>query len=168
MKLRGKAHKYGANVNTDAIIPTRHLVTSDPTELAKHCMEAIDSDFRSRLRAGDVIVATTNFGSGSSREHAPLALKGSGIACVVAYSFARIFFRNAINIGLPVVECPGAAEITQTGDEMEVDFATGEVSNLTQDKVFQANPYPELVLQIIAKGGLIEYLKEQLASKKTE
>ena len=168
MKLKGKAHKYGANINTDVIIPARYLNVSDPTELAKHCMEDIDSEFISRVCSGDFIVATTNFGSGSSREHAPVAIKASGIACVIASSFARIFFRNAINIGLPLLECPEAAKVTEMGDELEVELATGEISNLTKGKKFRAKLYPGFMLGIVGKGGLIEYTKARIASRETE
>ena len=162
MKLTGKVHKYGANVNTDAIIPARYLNISDPAELAKHCMEGIDPDFVTRVQPGDFIVATTNFGSGSSREHAPLALKAAGVSAVIARSFARIFFRNAINIGLPILECDEAVEETDSGDILEVDLARGEIKNLTKDKSFQAKPYPDFMLELISAGGLIEHTKRKL------
>ncbi|HEX77766.1 MAG TPA: 3-isopropylmalate dehydratase small subunit [Dehalococcoidia bacterium] len=164
MKLKGKAHKYGANVNTDVILPARYLNVSDPQELAKHCMEDIDGEFLGRMRPGDIIVATANFGSGSSREHAPTAIKATGISCVIASSFARIFFRNAINIGLPLLECAQAAEVTDMGDELEVELARGEITNLTKGLKFQAKPYPEFMLELIEKGGLIEYTKQRLAT----
>ena len=161
--LKGKVHKYGADVNTDAIIPARYLNISDPAELAKHCMEDIDGGFVSRVRPGDIIMATTNFGCGSSREHAPLAIKGSGISCVIAKSFARIFFRNAINIGLPLLECEEAPDNIEAGDIVEVDLATGKIKNLNNNKTFTAKPYPDFMAGIINAGGLIEYTKKRLA-----
>jgi 3-isopropylmalate/(R)-2-methylmalate dehydratase small subunit len=163
MKLTGKVHKYGANVNTDAIIPARYLNISDPAELAKHCMEGIDPDFVAKVQPGDLIVATTNFGCGSSREHAPLAIKAAGVSAVIAKSFARIFFRNAINIGLPILECDEAVEETDSGDILEVDLARGEIKNLTKDKLFQAKPYPDFMLELISAGGLIEHTKRKLS-----
>jgi len=162
MKLTGKVHKYGANVNTDAIIPARYLNISDPAELAKHCMEDIDPDFVAKVQPGDFVVATTNFGSGSSREHAPLAIKAAGISGVIAKTFARIFFRNAINIGLPILECDEAVEETDSGDMLEVDLARGEIKNLTKDKLFQAKPYPDFMLELISAGGLIEHTKKKI------
>ena len=163
MKLTGKVHKYGANVDTDAIIPARYLNISDPDELAKHCMEGIDLDFMSRVRFGDIIVAETNFGCGSSREHAPLAIKAAGISAVIAKSFARIFFRNAINIGLPILECDKAVEETDPGDILEVELASGEIRNLTKNKLFYAKPYPDFMLELISAGGLIEHTKRKLS-----
>jgi 3-isopropylmalate/(R)-2-methylmalate dehydratase small subunit len=165
LRLTGKVHKYGANVNTDAIIPARYLNISDPAELAKHCMEDIDSDFIAKVQPGDFIVATTNFGSGSSREHAPLAIKAAGISCVIAKSFARIFFRNAINIGLPILECDEAVEETDSGDILEVDLARGKIKNLTKNKLFQAKPYPDFMLELISAGGLIEHTKRKLTKR---
>ena len=163
LMLKGKVHKYGANVNTDAIVPARYLNLSDPTELAKHCMEDIDADFVSKVKAGDIIMATTNFGCGSSREHAPLAIKAAGISCIIARSFARIFFRNAINIGLPVLECPEAVDSTKDGDILEVDLKTGRIKNLTGGMEFTAKPYPEFMAELISAGGLIEYTKKRLS-----
>ena len=160
--LKGKVHKYGANVDTDAIIPARYLNVSEPAELAKHAMEDIDTDFVKKVKPGDIIMATTNFGCGSSREHAPLAIKASGISCVIARSFARIFFRNAINIGLPVLECIEAVENTKDGDILEVDLASGRIKNLNNGKEFIAEPYPEFMAGIISAGGLIEYTKKRL------
>ncbi len=160
--LKGKVHKYGANVDTDAIIPARYLNVSDPAELAKHCMEDIDKDFVKNVKAGDIIMATTNFGSGSSREHAPLAIKASGVSCVIAKTFARIFFRNAIDIGLPLLECPEAVDNTETGDVLEIELSTGKIKNITKNKEFTAKPYPEFMSQLIAAGGLIEYTKKKL------
>ena len=161
MRLRGKVHKYGANVDTDAIIPARYLNVSNPEELAKHCMEDIDEESVSRVRPGDSIVATTNFGCGSSREHAPMALKACGICCVVAQSYARIFFRNAINIGLPVLECDEAVDVIEAGDILEVDLSNGKINNVSKNKRFIANSYPEFMMGIINAGGLIEYAKNR-------
>ena len=162
MKLKGKVHKFGADVNTDSIIPARYLNVSAPEELAKHCMEGIDPEFLAKVEPGDIIMATTNFGCGSSREHAPLAIKACGISCVIAQSFARIFFRNAINIGLPLLECVEAVKETETGDILEVDLASGEINNISKHKKFIANPYPEFMVGIINAGGLIEYTKCRL------
>jgi len=167
MKLKGKAHKYGANVDTDAIIPARYLNVSEPEALAQHCMEGIDSDFLSRVQAGDIIVASTNFGCGSSREHAPIAIKAAGISCVIAQSFARIFFRNAINIGLPVLECAQADEIEQD-DELEVELSSGEIKDMAKGKVFRAEPYPDFMLGIISAGGLIEYTKKKIETRRSQ
>ncbi|MBI2958431.1 MAG: 3-isopropylmalate dehydratase small subunit [Chloroflexi bacterium] len=164
MKLRGTVHKYGANVDTDAIIPARYLNVSDPEELAKHCMEDIDADFVARVRKGDIIVATTNFGCGSSREHAPVAIKASGISCVVAASFARIFFRNAINIGLPLLESAEAADGCAGGDVVDVDLASGTIKNVTTGKTYHAAAYPAFLLDIISSGGLIEQTRMKLQS----
>ncbi|MDO8578334.1 MAG: 3-isopropylmalate dehydratase small subunit [Dehalococcoidales bacterium] len=164
--LKGTVHKYGANVDTDAIIPARYLNTSDPAELAKHCMEDIDADFVNRHKPGDIIVATTNFGCGSSREHAPLSIKASGISCVIARSFARIFFRNAINIGLPLLESGEAPDNINMGDVVEIDLASGKIKNLTNGKTFTAKPYPDFMAGIINAGGLIEYTKKRLAAAK--
>jgi 3-isopropylmalate/(R)-2-methylmalate dehydratase small subunit len=161
--LKGKVHKYGADVNTDVIIPARYLNVSEPAELARHCMEDIDRDFLDRVGPGDIIMATTNFGCGSSREHAPLAIKAAGISCVVAKSFARIFFRNAINIGLPLLECGEAVDNTEAGDILEVDLSAGKIKNLTNGKTFTAKPYPDFMAELISAGGLIEYTKQRLA-----
>lgn len=162
MKLKGKVHKFGSNVDTDVIIPARYLNVSEPGELAKHCMEDIDPEFTTKVKPGDIIVATTNFGCGSSREHAPLAIKACGISCVIAQSFARIFFRNAVNIGLPLLECAEAANETEAGDIVEVDLTSGEIDNISKQKKFMAKPYPEFMMGIIASGGLIEYTKNRL------
>jgi 3-isopropylmalate/(R)-2-methylmalate dehydratase small subunit len=163
--LKGAAHKYGENVDTDAIIPARYLNLSEAADLAKHCMEDIDLDFIKRVKEGDIMVATTNFGCGSSREHAPLALKGSGISCVIAKSFARIFFRNAIDIGLPLLESEDAPDDIQMGDAVEVDLASGRIKNLRTGRVFTAKPYPEFMSGLIAAGGLIGYTRKRLAVK---
>ena len=154
-----RAHKYGNDVDTDVIIPARHLNTSAPEELAAHCMEDIDPMFAGRVRHGDIIVAGRNFGCGSSREHAPLAIKASGISCVVAESFARIFYRNALNIGLPILECPAAANAISAGDEVSVDLETGEITDITTGRTFRAEPFPPFMMELIAAGGLAAYLK---------
>jgi 3-isopropylmalate/(R)-2-methylmalate dehydratase small subunit len=163
--LKGKVHKHGANVDTDAIIPARYLNVSHPAELAKHAMEDIDPDFVKKVEPGDIIMATTNFGCGSSREHAPLAIKASGVGCVIAKSFARIFFRNAINIGLPLLECAQAVENTRDGDIVEVDLTCGRIKNLNNGMEFTAEPYPEFMAELIAAGGLIEYTRKRLERK---
>jgi len=164
--LKGKVHKYGADVDTDVIIPARYLNVSEPAELAKHCMEDIDRDFVSKVKPGDIIMATTNFGCGSSREHAPLAIKAAGVSCIIAKTFARIFFRNAINIGLPLLECDEAVDKTEDGDILEVDLASGKIKNLTSGMVFTAKPYPDFMAELIAAGGLIEYTKRRLDSRR--
>ncbi|MDI6828356.1 MAG: 3-isopropylmalate dehydratase small subunit [Armatimonadota bacterium] len=166
MIFRGKVHKYGSNVDTDVIIPARYLVTSDPAELAAHCMEDIDPNFVKRVRQGDIIVAEENFGCGSSREHAPIAIKASGVSCVIAKTFARIFYRNSFNIGLPILECPEAVDGISNGDEVEVDTSTGRIVNLTTGKVFQARPFPEFIQQLISAGGLIAYARERAKALK--
>ena len=162
MDLKGKVHKFGADVNTDVIMPARYLNVSEPQELAGHCMEDIDPGFARRVKPGDIIIATTNFGCGSSREHAPLALKACGVSCIIARSFARIFFRNAINIGLPLLECPEAVKETEAGDIVEVSLSHGEIKNVSRKKTFAARPYPEFMMGIITAGGLIEYTKERM------
>jgi 3-isopropylmalate/(R)-2-methylmalate dehydratase small subunit len=164
--LKGKVHKYGANVNTDEIIPARYLNLSEGKDLAEHCMEDIDLDFVKTVRPGDIIVADTNFGCGSSREHAPLAIKSSGVSCVIAKSFARIFFRNAINTGLPLLESEAAVDGIKNGDTVEVDLEKGVIKNLTTGKQFTSKPYPEFMSQLVETGGLIEYTKQRLAGKK--
>lgn len=160
MNARGFAHFYGDNVDTDVIIPARYLNTADPKELAAHCMEDIDKDFRQKAKPGDFIVGGLNFGCGSSREHAPIAIKASGISCVIAKTFARIFYRNAINIGLPILECPEASENIQDGDEIAVDFDTGVIQNLTRKEQYQAEPFPDFIKEIIQKGGLLKSLSK--------
>lgn len=160
MNAHGLAHKYGDNVDTDVIIPARYLNTSDFRELAAHCMEDIDKDFVRRVKTGDIIVGKANFGCGSSREHAPIAIKESGISCVIAATFARIFYRNAINIGLPIMECPDAANEISAGDELDVDFESGKITDLTNGKVYTAEPFPEFIRDIINKGGLLNSLKK--------
>jgi 3-isopropylmalate/(R)-2-methylmalate dehydratase small subunit len=159
MILKGQTYKYGANVNTDEIIPARYLNTSDPAELARHCMEDIDKDFARNVHKGDFIVADRNFGCGSSREHAPLCIKEAGVSAVIAKSFARIFFRNSINIGLPILESDEAVDNIQPGDRIEADLIKGEIRNLTRKQVYTVQPFPEFMQQIILKGGLMEYIK---------
>jgi 3-isopropylmalate/(R)-2-methylmalate dehydratase small subunit len=161
MEIRGEVFKYGDNVDTDVIIPARYLNTSDPKELAKHCMEDIDSNFITKVKAGDIIVAKKNFGCGSSREHAPLAIKESGISCVIASTFARIFYRNAINIGLPIMECEEAVKNIDDGDSLEVNFTTGVIRNITKEQEYQAEPFPGFILKIINANGLIGYIKNK-------
>ncbi len=165
MLLKGQAHKYGSNINTDEIIPARYLNTSDPVELAKHCMEDLDEDFMKKMKAGDFIVAENNFGCGSSREHAPVAIKTAGISGVIARSYARIFFRNAINIGLPILESDEAVKNIRSGDKIEVNLTTGEIRNVSRSQVYQAQPFPEFMQQIIKKGGLLEYIKTSSRKK---
>ena len=160
MQTKGHVFKYPDNVDTDVIIPARYLNTPDAQELARHCMEDIDASFVAKVKPGDVMVAGWNFGCGSSREHAPLVIKTCGTGCVIAKSFARIFYRNAINIGLPILECEQAAEEISAGDEVSVDFDTGEITDLTTGKTYQAQPFPEFIQNIIAKGGLLASLKE--------
>ena len=158
MSVKGKVFKYGANVDTDVIIPARYLNTADPNELAKHCMEDIDIHFTERVKPGDIIVGGPNFGCGSSREHAPIAIKASGISCVIAPSFARIFYRNAINMGLAIMESAEASEAIKDGDEVEVNFETGEIRDLTSGESFVAKPFPEFIRKIIEADGLVGYI----------
>ena len=161
MKFNGKAIKYGNNVDTDVIIPARYLNSSDPAELATHCMEDIDKDFVNKVKPGDIMVATKNFGCGSSREHAPIAIKASGISCVIAETFARIFYRNAINIGLPSIECKEASEKIEAGDEVMVDFDSGLITNITKNETYKGQAFPAFMQKIIDKGGLINYINEK-------
>ena len=168
MQAKGRAFKYGDNVDTDVIIPARYLNSSDPKELAQHCMEdAIHSTvkFAENVKDGDIIVAEKNFGCGSSREHAPIAIKASGISCVIAKTFARIFYRNAINIGLPILECEEAANDIDMGDKVEVDFTTGVITNHTKNKTYQAEPFPEFMQEMFKVGGLVEQTKVKLGLK---
>jgi len=160
MKAQGTVHKYFDNVDTDVIIPARYLNTTDVKELASHCMEDIDADFAKNVKKGDIITGEYNFGCGSSREHAPIAIKESGVSCVIAATFARIFYRNAINIGLPILECPEAAKAIKNGDEVEVDFDTGVITDKTLGKSWQAEAFPEFIKDIISKGGLLNAVKE--------
>ncbi len=164
--MKGNCWKYGADVNTDLIIAGRYLNTTDPKFLAGHCMEDLDPHFSARVKAGDMMLADKNFGCGSSREHAPLALKAAGIACVIAKSFARIFYRNAFNLGLPVLVCPEAYEQSDSGDELEIFLQTGTIHNLTRGRTFRAEPIPEFMQQIISSGGLMKYVAETHAQTK--
>ena len=157
MQAKGKVFKYGDNVDTDVIIPARYLNITDGFELAKHCMEDIDKEFIKNVQKGDIMVAQKNFGCGSSREHAPLVIKCAGVSCVIAETFARIFYRNAINIGLPIIECPEAARGIEAGDEVEVDFDSGKIYNKTKGTEFQGQPFPEFMQKLIAAGGLVKY-----------
>ena len=161
MNAKGPVFKYGDNIDTDVIIPARYLNTQSPAELAAHCMEDIDKTFVTRVKAGDIMVGGENFGCGSSREHAPVAIKAAGIDCVIAKSFARIFYRNAINIGLAILECPEASEKIQSGDEVAIDFDTGLITNLTRNETYQANPFPEFIKEIIQAGGLMADIKKR-------
>ena len=161
MKAQGTVHKYGDNVDTDVIIPARYLNTSSHSELASHCMEDIDTDFTEKVKEGDIMVAEKNFGCGSSREHAPIAIKASGISCVIASTFARIFYRNAINIGLPILECEAASKEIKSGDEVSVDFDTGIITDITTGKIYQAEPFPPFIQSIIADGGLINHVTKK-------
>ena len=161
MILKGKVHKYGSNVNTDEIIPARYLNTTDPEILAKYCMEDIDKDFVKRVKKGDIIAAENNFGCGSSREHAPIAIKAAGVSAVVANFFARIFFRNAINIGLPILESPEAVKAIRNGDTIEINLNKGIIKNLTKKEEYKAQPFPEFMQKIIKAGGLLGYIKKK-------
>lgn len=161
MNAKGTVFKYGDNVDTDVIIPARYLNSSDPAELATHCMEDIDKDFVHKVQKGDIIVAEKNFGCGSSREHAPIAIKAAGVSCVIAETFARIFYRNAINIGLPIIECPEASKGIDAGDEVEIDFNTGVITNISKGTKFQGQAFPEFMQKIIAAEGLINYINKQ-------
>lgn len=161
MNAKGKVFKYGDNVDTDVIIPARYLNIADPKELSAHAMEDIDTDFVKNVQAGDIIVATRNFGCGSSREHAPLVIKENGVSCVIAASFARIFYRNAINIGLPILECEAAANGIDAGNEVEIDFDTGVITNITKGETYQAAAFPPFIQNIIKAGGLLKSLKER-------
>jgi 3-isopropylmalate/(R)-2-methylmalate dehydratase small subunit len=161
MIIKGKTHRFGDNINTDEIIPARYLNTIDPKTLGAHCMEDADPDFVKKVNAGDIIVAGGNFGCGSSREHAPIAIKDCGVSCVIAESFARIFFRNAINIGLPILEVKGASEVIDDGDRLEIDFESGRIVNKTKNEEYDTQPFPEFMDKIIEGGGLMNYVKEK-------
>lgn len=160
MNAKGTVIKYGDNIDTDVIIPARYLNTSLPEELAKHCMEDIDTEFVNKVKSGDIMVGGANFGCGSSREHAPIAIKASGIACVIAESFARIFFRNSLNIGLPILECPEAAKDIDNGDTVAIDFDTGIITNETKNKTYRATAFPPFMQELIKSGGLVKYISE--------
>lgn len=161
MKAYGTVHKYGDNVDTDVIIPARYLNSSDPAELAKHCMEDIDKEFVNNVKAGDIIVAKKNFGCGSSREHAPIAIKASGVSCVIADTFARIFYRNSINIGLPIIECPEASREIEEGDEVEIDFDSGKIYDRTKGTEYQGQAFPPFMQKIIDSEGLVNYINSK-------
>ncbi|MCE5333906.1 MAG: 3-isopropylmalate dehydratase small subunit [Desulfobacteraceae bacterium] len=163
MKLQGKAWKFGNDVDTDAIIPARYLNTIDPAALASHCMEDADPEFAAKVRPGEIIAAGKNFGCGSSREHAPIAIKAAGVGCVIAHSFARIFYRNAFNMGLPILECPEAADRIETGDMLEVDLDSGSIVNLTRNENYRAQPIPPFMQKLIEAGGLMEYVRAQMS-----
>ena len=165
MKVKGSVFKYGNNVDTDVIIPARDLNNANPEALASHCMEDIDQDFVKRVKVGDLIVADKNFGCGSSREHAPIAIKASGISCVIASTFARIFYRNAINIGLPIMECDEAAQSISSGDSVEVDFETGIIRNHTKGETYQAEPFPQFIQEIIKSNGLMAYINKEASNE---
>ena len=162
MKIKGRVWKFGSDVNTDAIIPARFLNTSDPEELAKHCMEDVDSSFAERVKKGDIIFAGKNFGCGSSREHAPIAIKTAGISCVVARSFARIFYRNSFNMALPIMECSEAVDVTEAGDEVEIDFDRGEIINHTRHKTFNCQSIPPFMQELVQSGGLMGYVTKKI------
>lgn len=159
MNLKGKVFKYGDNIDTDVIIPARYLNTSDEKELASHCMEDIDENFSDKISKGDIVVAGENFGCGSSREHAPIALKAAGVSCVIAKSFARIFYRNSINIGFPILECAEASHAVSSGDSLEIDLASGTIKNLDAGDIYNAAPFPDFIQNIIDKGGLLKSIK---------
>ncbi len=163
MKYKGTCHKFWDNINTDEIIPARYLNTSEPKELAMHCMEDADADFMKKIKPGDIIVAGDNFGCGSSREHAPIAIKAADLSCVIAKSFARIFYRNCINIALPILECPEAVDGIESGNQVEVDFTTGLIKNLTTGKEFTAKPFPPFMQELMEKGGLMEMVKTKIS-----
>lgn len=162
MKIEGKVHKYGDNIDTDVIIPARHCVSIKEEDLAAHCLEDLDKDFVNKVKPGDILMAGANFGCGSSRENAPIAIKGAKVGCVVAKYFARIFYRNAINIGLPILECPEAVDGSEAGDELEIDLQSGKIINKTKNETFQAAPFPETMQEIINTGGMVNYVKSRL------
>ncbi|MGF7184352.1 3-isopropylmalate dehydratase small subunit [Desulfitispora alkaliphila] len=162
MEFKGKTWKFGKDIDTDAIIPARYLNTSDPKDLAKHCMEDADAEFPNKVNLGDIIVADKNFGCGSSREHAPIAIKAAGVSCVIAKSFARIFYRNSFNIGLPIFESAQAVEGIDEGDQVQVDASTGKIYNLTKDETYQATPVPEFMQELISAGGLMKYVEKKV------
>ncbi len=163
--IKGRVHKYGDNVDTDVIIPARYCTAFTERELAPHCLEDLDPDFVKKVQPGDIIVAGRNFGCGSSRENAPIAIKGAGVSCVIAKSFARIFYRNSINIGLPILESDEAVDDAATGDELEVDLTTGTITNVTRSKSYQVPPFPDIIQEIIRVGGMVEFAKKRIAER---
>lgn len=163
--IKGRVHKYGSNVDTDVIIPARYLNTTDPAELASHCMEDLDGEFIKNVKDGDIIVGEDNFGCGSSREHAPICIKAAGVSCVIANSFARIFYRNSLNIGLPILECPEAVAGISAGDEVQVDLASGGITNVTTGKSYSAKPFPDFMRKLIEVGGLVNYARTRLQTR---
>jgi 3-isopropylmalate dehydratase small subunit len=165
MNIKGQVWKFGANVDTDVIIPVRYLISFDPVELGKHCLEGLDPEFAKNVQPGDIIVAAENFGCGSSREHAPVAIKGAGVGCVIASTFARIFFRNALNIGLPIVESAEAAQRIEAGDTVEIDANSGRITNHTKEETYQAAPFPPFVQELVAVGGLVPYVARRLRER---
>jgi 3-isopropylmalate/(R)-2-methylmalate dehydratase small subunit len=162
MNIQGQAWTFGANVDTDVIIPVRYLTSIDPVELGKHCLDGLDPEFAQKVQPGDIIVAAENFGCGSSREHAPMAIKGVGVSCVIAATFARIFFRNALNIGLPIIESPAAVQRIAAGDRLEVDVTSGRIINHTKNETYEAAPFPPFVQELVALGGLVPYVAQRL------
>lgn len=165
MKLTGKVWKYGADIDTDVIIPARYLYTADPEEMAQHCLEDLEPGFYKKIAQGDIVVADKNFGCGSSREHAPIALKAAGVSCVIAKTFARIFYRNAMNMGMPIFECPEAVDGIKAGDQVEVDVKSGLIKNITTGQTYQAAPFPEFMQQLMDQGGLINYVKGRVKKR---
>lgn len=165
MMIQGRVWRFGDHVDTDAIIPARHLNLSEPAELAQHCMEDVDPGFATQVSSGDIIVAGDNFGCGSSREHAPLAIKAAGVSCVIARSFARIFYRNAINIGLPILACPEAVEGTEAGDRLTIDLRAGTIANQRSGRVYHTAPFPPFIMEIVEAGGLVPYTAQRLAGR---
>jgi len=166
--IRGKVHKYGDNIDTDVIIPARYCTAFTENELAPHCLEDLDAEFVKKVRRGDIIIAGRNFGCGSSRENAPIAIKGAGVSCVIAKSFARIFYRNSINIGLPILESEQAVNDAQTGDELEIDLSNGSINNLTKSKSYQVAPFPEIIQEIIGIGGMVKFAKKKIEERQSK
>lgn len=162
--IKGRLHKYGANIDTDVIIPAKYANLPTPEELGKHCLENLDDQFTRHVKPGDILMASTNFGCGSSREQAPWSIKGAGVSCIIAKSFARIFFRNAINIALPLMECPEAVDGSENGDVLKIDLSAGIIENLTREKVFKAAPYPDFIRELISAGGLVSYAEKRICS----
>jgi 3-isopropylmalate/(R)-2-methylmalate dehydratase small subunit len=166
--IRGRVHKYGDNIDTDVIIPARYCTAFTEELLAPHCLEDLDADFVKKVQKGDIIVAGRNFGCGSSRENAPIAIKGAGVSCVIARSFARIFYRNSINIGFPILESDAAVDDAATGDDIEVDLRTGTITNITKRKTYETSPFPEIIQEIIRAGGMVGFARQRIAQKKAQ